>query len=191
MKCLAIDQATLSGWCVGDTNWKPGQWIYGQFRAPARDHDGERFIIIEDTLLGLIDEHKPDVYAFEKPFDPTITNIKKDAPDQQFSQKTMRFLAGVRAAVLMAAARRAYLIVEEYAPQSWQATNLKGVSLDVPRGPKWKSKLVRQVLIRRGFDPGSLDQSDAIGICIHALYGAPAAERAQGDLLARARDQFA
>lgn len=190
-KTLAIDQSsTNNGWTFGSPQLDLRAWTTGKFRTPKRPEIGERLIIMEDTLLELIDRFDPDLLAYEKPFDPTWSEAKKEQEGKkvrrQFNRKTMQLLQKVEGVVLMAAARRD-LPVESYQARSWQATlNLPFVEYD-EKDPNRKKKVIRDAVRRMGADVSTFDEADSWGICYHACHGKPAAERAQGDLFARAK----
>lgn len=189
---LAIDQSsTNNGWTFGSTSLDLKAWTTGKFRVPKRPEIGERLIIMEDTLLELIDRFDPDLLVHEKPFDPTWSEAKADHAGKpvrrQFNRKTMQLLQKVEGVVLMAAARRG-LAVEAYEARSWQATlNLPKVAYD-PSDANAKKKLVRQAVRMMGANVETFDEADSWGICYHALHGKPGMERAQHDLFERARE---
>ncbi len=202
MKVLAIDQATNSGWTFGASNLPFDQWVSGHFRAPKRDEEGERLIIIEDSVLALIDEYQPDLLAYESPYDPSwdAVNAAKAGkePRHGYDRKTMQFLQRVKGALMMAAARRS-LPTESYPPQSWQATlRLPKISNaqweawsalpDARRQAarrKWKKEIIKATIERLGGNVGTFDEADSWGIAFHALHGKAGARRAQTDLFAR------
>ena len=202
-KVLALDQATRTGWCVGGTQLPFAEWQFGFFKAPPRDELGERLLIVYDTVRGLIKEHKPDLVAYETPYDPTYDVVEalkqgKTPRTTGTNRGTMNFLQQVRGAVAMAAARTS-TPTEEYTPQSWAATlrlpeapkiflgkdrltPLDGEALITAR-KKWRKRAIFQRALQFGCLVQIEDEGDAFGICLHALHGRPASERAQLSLL--------
>lgn len=189
---LALDQATRSGWTFGGTKIPLKDWKSGHFKAPKRDEEGERLIIVHDSVLSLIDQYGPDLIAYEQMFDPTFTDAKDGKERPNFNRHTMNFLQRVAGAVMMAAARRS-IPTECYPPQSWQAT------LQLPKPPffevegealirarqKWRKKAIYQKVRAMGAQVETEDEADSFGICLHACHGKPAVSRAQEDLFAR------
>ena len=184
-RVLALDQATTTGWCCAGTGIALSEWTCGHFRAPKRPFEGQRLIIIHDHVLVLIDDWKPDVVALEAPFDPTVQDMKAGIERPQFNRATMQFLQRVKAAVLMAAARRS-IPTEEYQPRTWRAT------LKLPQRPpdadsKWLKQQTVAVIRRLGIAIKTNDEADAAGIAFHACHGKAGVKRAADDLFARAR----
>lgn len=195
-RVLALDQSTgRTGWTYGGSKIPLSDWKSGHFRAPRRDEEGERLIIIHDSLLSLIDEHAPDLVAYETPFDPTFDILealkKGKQPRSNFNRRTMDLLQGVKAAVTMAAARR-NLPTETYPPRSWQAT------LQLPKAPafatmepahlirvrqKWRKQAIFKRVRQMGGQVETEDEADSWGLAFHVLHGAPGAKRAQMSLL--------
>jgi Holliday junction resolvasome RuvABC endonuclease subunit len=199
MKILAFDQATKTGWCFGDPDGaKP---IFGKFHAPKRDADGERLMIIYDYAGELMDRWQPDLVVHEKAFMPVgdaysggdpvpakfsnrvgFTKGKREKGQRAaFNVKVISLLQKIEGIIQLQAARRS-LPIEAYGSRSWPPTILGG---PVPQGSDVK-QLVRMRARSLGHIAESDDESDAIGLWYHAAYGKPAAERAQGDLLAMA-----
>ncbi len=194
MKILAFDQSSSrTGWAFGTPGSNP---IYGSFRSPKRDVVGERLAIIYDSAGELMDKHEPDLVAYERPFFPVDRSPKQDGEVARFSNrvgvtrerqgaafnpKVISLLQKVAGIIELQAARRG-IPLEDYASRSWPPTILGG---PVPHGADAKL-MVRQRCRMLGMPTDGDDESDAIGIWYHAAYGAPAAARAQGDLLARA-----
>lgn len=184
-KVLAFDQATSSGWAFQDGDQKP---IYGHFRAPKREDVGERLAFIYDRAGELMDRFEPTLVAHEKPFFPVQRGGPVKPTDDQeppkgatFNVATISFLHKVEGVIQLQAARRG-IAVESYGSRSWPPTILGRSAF---KGEDVKAA-VRSRCRTLGHNPETLDESDAIGILYHALYGAPAAKRAQGDLLAMA-----
>lgn len=188
-KVLGFDQATRCGWTFGGTKIPLPQWLSGHFRAPKRDEEGERLIILEDGALSLIDRFGPDLIAYEEPFDPTwdaIAAIKAGKePRQGYSRATMQFLQRVKGAIIMAAARRS-VPTESYPPRSWRAT-LKLPPKPVGADSEWIKRATRDAVRRLGATVETFDEADAWGICFHACHGKAGIERATVDLFAKAR----
>lgn len=188
-RILAIDQATQTGWTFGGSNLDLADWPSGHFRAPKRPEEGERLIIIEDSLLELIDKYDPDVLVYEEPYDPTWDAVaaakKGKQPRSGYNRSTMQFLQRVKGCVLMAAARRS-IPTESYPPRSWQATlNLPTLPYD-PTDPNRKKKMVREAVRRMGANVSTFDEADSWGLCFHALHGKPGQARKQADLFEKA-----
>lgn len=206
---LALDQATQSGWAVGDEKAIDDRKIEsGIFKMPKRPFLGERLVIFRTTLNELIDFYKPRMIAFERPYwpqrrDPAallprlkaaihkpailhsiISEIENDhAP--QISAENLQFLTKVEGMIEEAATARG-LPYEAYASSSWRVT-----AIGYGRAPKGAEKdHMKKAMVARakalGYKPNSDDEADAIGILLHALTGEPAMKRAQGDLLAQA-----
>lgn len=204
MRILAFDQASLSGWCFGGSKIDFKDWETGHFQAPKRPEVGERLLIVFDSARKLIERFKPDLMAWETPYDPTWDAVKdaREGKEQRVfaNRDTMNFLQQVAGAIQMAAARHG-VPTESYPPQSWQST------LKLPPPPpsmteewaamtdekkrfaarrKWKKEEIVRAVIRLGGKVQTSDEADAWGICLHACHGKPAAKRAQGDLLMQA-----
>lgn len=198
---LAFDQATLTGWTFGGTKIELKDWQSGHFQSPKRPEVGERLLIVYDSARSLIERFKPDLMAWEIPYDPTwdaVNDARAGKEQRVFANRdTMNFLQQVAGAIQMAAARHG-VPTEAYPPQSWQAT------LKLPPPPpsvaeelaamtderkrfaakrKWKKAEIVRAVQRLGGDVKTSDEADAWGICLHACRGKPAVKRAQGDLL--------
>jgi len=217
MRILALDAATQTGYAVGDNRSLENRSIEsGIFKMPKRDVLGERLVIFHDTLSELIEHYKPDLIAYERPYVPAPgaprgavmveravailsrsasigqavgilrAEAKKDGPPP-IDVNTLNFLQKVEGMLIYTATARK-LPYEAYASASWRKT-----ALGYSRAPKgspdgFLKKAMKTRAVGLGFDPQSYDESDAIGILIHALHGPPANERAQGDLLEMARE---
>lgn len=190
MKILTLDQATRSGWCIGDDALRdprsPGL-LFGSFRMPKRDDPGERLAIFRDGLVELIETHHPDIAAYEEPYMPIGQhNAAKPGPDGKprmpFNPKTISFLKWIEGVLIETTAR--YSIPTEHFPSSsWRVTALGTGRL--PSGADTDFKKMMKAKARQlGYDVADDNEADAIGMMLHMLYGKPAAERAQGDLLA-------
>jgi Holliday junction resolvasome RuvABC endonuclease subunit len=168
-KILAVDQATATGWAVGDG----GPITFGTIKMPKRP-DGERLMFLYMNLLRLIETHVPDQIVYETPFFPVGA--------AQFGTKVVSWLQKVAGVVQMAAATRA-IGIEDYAPATWRVS-----FLGYGRKPKGTSeKYMKDQTLAKvrllGFQAKNNDEADAIGLLHHALYGEPAMLRRQGDLL--------
>lgn len=202
MKCLAFDQATTTGWTIGASNLPLEKWKAGRFKAPKRPEQGERFILVEDGALALIDEFEPDLIVYEEIYDPSWDNARRviagEEARTEYARGTMQFLVGVKTAILMAAARRS-IPTEGYATRSWRSV------LQLPKPPtppydgmsakqvrEWQRRWVKKATINKlqamGAHVEQQDEADAFGLCLYALTGRPAAARAQFDLLARVKE---
>lgn len=168
-KVLAVDQATTSGWAVGDG----GPATFGTIKMPKRP-DGERLMVLYHQLCRLVETHVPDQIVFETPFFP-VGQVK-------FSTETVSWLQKIAGVVQMVAATKA-VAIEDYAPATWRCS-----FLGYGRRPKGTSeKYMKDQTLARvrllGFQAKNTDEADAIGLLHHALYGEPAMLRRQGDLL--------
>lgn len=169
LKILAVDQATATGWAVGDG----GPITFGTIKMPKRP-DGERLLFLYKRLLELIADHRPDQIVFETPFFPVGQGV--------FSTATVSWLQKIAGVVQMAAAESA-VASEDYAPSTWRLS-----FLGYGRKPKGTSdKYMKDQTLAKvrllGFQAKNNDEADAIGLLHHALYGEPAMLRRQGDLL--------
>lgn len=186
---LALDQATLTGWAVGDRNSFERRTVeFGRFKAPKRQVMGERLLIFGTTLSELIAHYKPELIAFEKVFVPRPPEfqmvdgkwVPPAKPKIPYNPDVTEFLLKLSGIVGYVAAERK-IPVEEYYSASWRKTALGRGFVD---DPKKAMKLRAKQL---GYEVEVFDESDAIGILMHALHGPPANARAQYDLLAMAR----
>ena len=190
---LCFDQASVNtGWTFGGNKLPLDKWTSGRFRAPKRDEDGERLIIIHDTALELIDRFDPNLVVYEQPFDPTFDSVKAVGEGKEprigFSRSTMNLLQMVRGAIIMAAARRS-VPTENYPTRSWQSTlKLPHPPANIPKDKrsKWKKEEVRRIVLRMGGKVETLDESDSWGLCFHVFHGQPGMRRATADLFEKA-----
>lgn len=186
MRILTLDQATRTGWAFGIER-SDERWKFGSFRMPKRDDNGERLVIFRDGLVGLIEEHQPDLIAYEQPYMPlgTPQKVAKGGEAQRapFSPKTISFLLHIEGVLIETTARH-LVPTEHYPSSSWRTTAL-GMGRLPPGAQQGEFK---RMMIRRakalGYEVADDNEADAIGILMHLLMGAPAAKRAQGDLLA-------
>lgn len=193
MKALALDQSTVTGWALGEDHSQE-KYLFGSFRMPKRDDNGERLVIFRDGLVDLIETHKPDIIALETPFFPVGEQaMRPEKPGTgkprraAFNVKTIRFLLNLEG-VLRETAARHDVPTEDYPSSSWRVTAL-GMGRLPPgaadAGMDFK-KMMKQKARALGYDVRDDNEADAIGILLHCLHGAPAAQRAQGDLLSMA-----
>lgn len=195
MKVLAIDSATSSGFAAGDEHcFEDRNAVFGSFRAPKREVVGERLAIFYERLGELITKHEPELIAYEKPYFPLSMVTAAKPSKLRFSNRTgvamekgkgpafnvgtIIFLHNLAGVIELLAAQRG-IPAECYTSDQWRPTVFGG---PVPRDTDKK----RGVMLRMkalGFQVQTDDQSDALGILMHALHGPPASARAQGDLL--------
>lgn len=192
MRILALDQATQSGWAFGDEHSFEAKTVdSGIFRMPKRPFLGERLLIFGTTLNELMDFHKPDLIAYERPYWPQPRK-KKDSDEDEKSKvsvEVLQFLQKV-AGILEFMASWKGLPYESYASSSWRKTAVGyGYAPPGAEPDHMKKAMVRKARIL-GYDPKSFDQADAIGILLHALHGPPANARAQIDLLEMAKERL-
>lgn len=183
MRILAIDQATRSGWSFGEER-STARYEFGSFRMPKRDWKGERLVIFRDSLNDLIERFQPDLVGYERPL-VTMLGSNKTIGDKQkpFNLETIQFLLNLEGVLIETTARHS-IQTEHYPSSSWRKTAL-GMGRLPPGAPQGEFK---RMMIRRanalGYDVKDDNEADAIGILLHMIFGAPAATRAQGDLLA-------
>lgn len=77
MRILALDQATMTGWAVGDgrsldpcARGEPATIDFGRFKMPKRSVQGERLHIFRASLAERVDYFKPELIAAEEPYWP-------------------------------------------------------------------------------------------------------------------------
>ncbi len=206
---LAFDQATTTGHSFGGTNIPLDRWISGHFRALKRPLEGERLVLIEDEALKLIDLYKPDLVIYEEPWNPMYSMMQaaragKAQRQNVANPETLAFLEHVKAAILMAAARRS-VPTEGYAPRTWRSAlklpsaprlTLEDIKAKAEiadpetapkRDPNFIKKLTLEAVRRLGAKVATYDESDSWGLLFYALHGKAGAARAQDDLLARVK----
>lgn len=186
MRILAIDQATRSGWAFGIERSEE-KYQFGSFRMPKRDASGERLVIFRDSLVELIERLHPDLVAYEAIYMPVGEHNAKPGGKQKirFNVQTMGFLKNLEGVLIETTAR--YGIPTEHFPSSsWRVTALGygRMPANAPDDADFK-KLMKAKAKQLGYDVKDDNESDAIGMLIHMLFGAPANARAQGDLLTR------
>lgn len=182
-RILTFDQATRTGWAFG-TERSDERFKFGSFRMPKRDEPGERLVILRDGIVEQIEAHKPDLVAYETPYMPIgVHNAPKpgETGKMPFSPKTISFLKWVEGVLIETTARYSIPTVN-FPSSSWRVT-----ALGMGRLPKGAPEDFKKLMIRRakqlGYEVADDNEADAIGILLHMLYGSPAAERQQGNLL--------
>lgn len=193
MKILALDQAVRTGWAIGEERSQE-RYLFGSFRMPKRDDNGERLVIFRDSLVELIETHRPDIAAYEQPFLPidmgNSFQPKEGAPAPRrakFNVKTIKFLHNLEGVLIETTARYA-IPTEHVVSSSWRSTALGTGRLPpgaADAGMDFK-KMMKQKARQLGYDVADDNEADAIGILLHMLHGAPAVTRQQGDLLSMA-----
>lgn len=200
MKALSFDQATITGWCIGDSKTSLKEWKAGRFSAPRRPLDEERWIIVEDSALALIDQFEPDLVVYERLYDPSFDNTKRAKAGEdvkmEYSRSTMQFLHGVTVAIQMAAGRRS-IPTEGYGTRSWRSVlqlppppvfqvNDQGHPIEPMKQREYRRRWTKRATLRKvqmlGGHVETEDEADAFGMCLYALHGTPADKRAQLDL---------
>lgn len=193
MKIIALDQAIRTGWAIGEERSQE-KFLFGSFRMPKRDDNGERLVIFRDSLVELIETHKPDIAAYEQPFLPIDAGTgfapksATDAPRRaKFNVKTIKFLHNLEG-VLIETTARYNIPTEHVVSSSWRSTALGTGRLPpgaADAGMDFK-KMMKAKARALGYDVADDNEADAIGILLHLLHGPPAAARQQGDLLSMA-----
>lgn len=186
MRILALDQATRTGYAFG-VERSDAPYIFGSFRMPKRDDNGERLVIFRDGLIGLIEAYQPDLVAYEEVYSPVGMHNAKPVEGKdhriKFNPATFGFLKNLEGVLIECTARHS-IPTEHYPSSSWRSTAL-GMGRLPTGAPQGEFK---RMMIRRakalGYDVKDDNEADAIGILMHCLHGEPAAKRAQGDLLA-------
>lgn len=189
MRILTLDQATATGWAFG-VERSEEKFLFGSFKMPKRDDNGERLVIFRDGLVELIETHRPDLIAYETPYmpigeskpKPEGYNGPKRAP---MNVNTVKFLHNIEGVLIETTARHG-IPTEHFPSSSWRITALGFGRLpaNTPEGVDFK-KLMKQKAKQLGYAVGNDNESDALGMLLHMMHGAPAAARAQGDLLDR------
>lgn len=184
MKVMALDQASATGYAVGDGDSFERRTVEsGIFKMPKRPVLGERLVIFADTLTELIDHYHPELIAYETPYSPPPFNPKAlNAKPNKVSIETLNMLQKIEAMLIYVATKKG-LPYESYVSASWRVT-----ALGMGRAPKGSPDgTLKKMMVARakalGFKVESEDEADAIGILLHALHGKPASARAQADLL--------
>jgi len=188
MRIITLDQSTRTGWCIGDEH-STEKWLFGSFRMPKRDDNGERLVIFRDSLVELIEKYHPDLAAYEAPFLPVgEQGTRPGQPGQPrraaFNVNTIKFLLNLEG-VLIETTARFSIPTEHFPSSSWRVSALGMGRL--PPGAANAGMDFKKLMIQRakqlGYEVRDDNEADAIGLMIHLLQGAPAAQRAQGDLL--------
>lgn len=210
-RVLAVDQATRTGWAVGDGHSFEQRAVeFGRFKMPDRDAQGERFRLFRQAIIERVEFYKVDLIAAEEPYwPPPFSLTDKAVSDALFESRVMlrgdqwhdagkairarleskafRTSADVQKflqrlyGVLSETAADLRLPLETYSPMTWRKTAL---GHGFPTDPKKAMRLKARQL---GYEVEVDDESDAIGILMHALHGAAANARAQIDLLETAK----
>lgn len=211
MRILSFDQATgTTGWATGSTTDDPrGSYEFGSIKTPKRDQFGERLAIVFDIGAKLIEKYKPDMIYYEEPYQPPPVvrgsfgkpksgfipaegflpaEIHAEGAQRgnQVNMDTLNKLQMVKGCIITLAALYG-IPTEGTTPAHWRKT-LLGMGR-IPDGvpaaerDKWFKRAVRDHFSRLGYETKSDDESDALGILYHGLFGPEAAQRAQGDLL--------
>lgn len=213
-RALVFDQASaVTGWAVGDSNAAGrAPYDFGSIRAPKREAFGERLAFLHATALNLVERYEPDLIGLEQPFFPidqqrfgtrgagpsfipargflSAEAVEPEAAASgggaRFNHETVKQLQKVAGCIETIAALYG-IPCEAYASASWRKTLLGEGNSRAPKGSddKWMKRVVRNRINAMGYEVGSDDESDALGILFHALHGPQAAARAQGDLMAR------
>lgn len=190
-KILALDQATQTGYAVGDAHSFENRTVEsGVFKMPKRTFIGERLLIFETTLIEIVQHYKPVMIVWETPYwpQPRERKTKPGEPEDdrvRVSAEVLQFLQKVEG-VLQKTVASLQLPGESYYPASWRKTAL-GYGRKPYGAPADHMKKAMVARARQlGYAPGSEDEADAIGILMHALHGPPANERAQGDIFKQA-----
>lgn len=192
MRIVAIDQASRSGWAAGSER-SSERYKFGSFRMPKRDDVGERLVVFRDCLEEVLDVERPDLVAYEEPHFPLSAPNTKGQADQakgiRFNPKTIQFLFMIKGVLTEVTARKG-IQTESFPSSTWRVTAL-GMGRLPPGSPDGEFK---RMMIRKakslGYDVRDDNEADSIGMLMHMLYGAPAAKRAQGDLLARETERL-
>lgn len=187
MRVLALDQSTKSGWAFGIER-SDDRWLFGSFKMPKRDDNGERLVIFRNTLVDLIKDLKPDLIAYEEPYFPLqgFTPAKTEGKERMpFNPVTIKFLLNLQGVLTEATAAHA-IPTTSFTSSAWRVTALgfgraKGIT-----PPQLKKMMIARAKAL-GYAVKDDNEADAIGILMHMLMGKPASERAQGDLLEHAR----
>lgn len=179
-KVLAFDQATKTGWAFGTED---GLVDSGRLTMPKREN-GQRLEWLRAEAIRLAGHFAPDLMVCEKPFIPVGGDAAKGG-GARFNPDVIRWSAKVEGVIEMAASAVGCPL-DVYSPDAW-----RGTLLGYSRRPKGSEKdhmkvAVIQRLRSFGHKIENDDQADAIGLMYHALHGAPASARKQGDLLAMA-----
>ena len=182
---LALDQATQTGWAVGDMNSFEARTVeFGNIKMLKREFMGERLLMLSETLGEIIAHYKPGLIALEHPYWPQPGKKKPGEEDEapKVSAHILQFLQKVCAVVELEATRHG-LPYEMYYPSSWRKTFL-GYGRKPPGADAdhMKKAAVQKARVL-GYKVDVHDEADAIGILMHALHGPPANARAQDDLL--------
>lgn len=182
MRILAFDQATKCGWALGETSQ---QYQFGRWEMPKRPPP-ERLGWLYRKMVDKIDSCKPDLVSYELPWMPDPQRLASTWDVIQWAQKIE--------ALVMLAADQCSVPVEAVAAATWRKTvcGFARAPKETPAKDKTKfmKRAVKNRIIAMGYDVRNDDESDALGILHHFLTGAPASDRAQGDIFAMAEEDL-
>jgi Holliday junction resolvasome RuvABC endonuclease subunit len=194
LRILALDQSTRTGWAFG-VEKSDDRWLFGSFKLPKRDDNGERLVIFRNDLSDLIQTHQPDLIAYETPYFPLQEFRPKFSADRdgeapakegpRFNPATVAFLLHIQGVLLELTARRS-IPTQAFTSSSWRVTALgfgraKGIG-----SAEFKAMMMKRAQAL-GYAVKDDNEADAIGILMHMLMGEPASKRMQGDLLELAK----
>lgn len=154
MKILALDLATQTGWCFGETSERP---TLGTLRLPSTGDEVGPFLDFFDQWLTMkFKSWDPAVVIFEAPILPGQFG-NNSGP--MTSIKTTRKLQGLASHLEFVCQRRSLECLE-----TASATAKKAVG-----SGKFKKPDVLAACKRCGFDPKSQDEADAFAIWMAGL----------------------
>lgn len=145
---LFLDLARVSGWCQGPLR---GPLHYGSVPvAPEGSCDGALFAGMLDFIVDRLKTFRPRILAYEAPLDPRRVKAT--------TKRTIRHLNGYPAIIEAAAYKLGLYDVREV-----EVADVKYYWLGRRNAPgELGKRLIRDKLRELGFDPQSLDASDAI-----------------------------
>lgn len=197
MKVLAFDQATVTGWAFAAG--PDARFEFGRFSAPKRDDWGERLLLFRKSVITLAERFEPELISYEEPYwprpvEPTKTPkdlpthdhlgrpLKPKKPRPVMGQDSLKLLQRI-AGVLQETCAELAVPCESHAPMAWRMTALGFGRKPFDADDDFMKKAMIAKAKQWGYDVGISDEADAIGILYHALHGAGAQARAQGDLM--------
>lgn len=145
---LFLDLARVSGWCQGPVR---GPLHYGSVPvAPEGSSDGALFAGMLDFIVDRLKVFRPRVLAYEAPLDPR--QLRKT------TKRTIRHLNGYPAIIEAAAYKLGLFDVREaeVGDVKYFWLGKRNISSDISK------RMIRDKLRGLGYDPQSLDASDAI-----------------------------
>ncbi len=153
---LAIDPGTqITGYAVlSFSSGFVSPIDYGCIRPPIKEKLSQRYLIIYESILELIDRYNPTVAVVEMQF------VYKNA-------QTALKLGMARGAVLIAAKKRG-LSVYEYAP-----TVAKKAVVGTGKASKYQVQMMVKQLLRLPDPPPPEDAADALALAFCHLHAAP------------------